>query len=274
MLVQNGGFNCVAARAIVTHRSWTRRRALIDAVRDSLRRAEERVPYYPGAVDRWRAFTDAHKEAEWFGEDAAGCVPFTLIPDLDPASEDEIAFTTEAFCGVIGEVGLDAPRSVVEYIEQAVAFCNDKLWGTLSATIIVHPRSLKDPLVADAVERAIDDLRYGSVVVNHWSAVPYGMVSTTWDRCGPQHLPARGRREVGGPWPLPVAAHAGLVPHQPAGAPPRTGLRRVHRHPRPADRATAAVGCRTGLTAAGRQRRSSSSHRPGSSASSASQDCR
>jgi acyl-CoA reductase-like NAD-dependent aldehyde dehydrogenase len=188
MLVQNGGFNCVAARAIVTHRSWTRRRALIDAVRDSLRRAEERVPYYPGAVDRWRAFTDAHKEAEWFGEDAAGCVPFTLIPDLDPASEDEIAFTTEAFCGVIGEVGLDAPRSVVEYIEQAVAFCNDKLWGTLSATIIVHPRSLKDPLVADAVERAIDDLRYGSVVVNHWSAVPYGMVSTTWGAY-PGHTP-------------------------------------------------------------------------------------
>jgi acyl-CoA reductase-like NAD-dependent aldehyde dehydrogenase len=188
MLVQNGGFNCIAARAIVTHRSWTRRRALIDAVRDSLRRAEERVPYYPGAVDRWHAFTDAHKEAEWFGEDGAGCVPFTLIPDLDPASEDEIAFTTEAFCGVIGEVGLDAPRSVVEYLEQAVEFCNERLWGTLSATIIVHPKSLKDPMVADAVERAIDDLRYGSVVVNHWSAVPYGMVSTTWGAY-PGHTP-------------------------------------------------------------------------------------
>jgi hypothetical protein len=188
MLVQNGGFNCIAARAIVTHRSWTKRRALIDAVRDSLRRAEERVPYYPGAVDRWRAFTDAHKEAEWFGQDGPGCVPFTLIPDLDPSSEDEIAFTTEAFCGVIGEVGLDAPRSVVEYIEQAVEFCNEGLWGTLSATIIVHPRSLKDPMVADAVERAIDELRYGSVVVNHWSAVPYGMVSTSWGAY-PGHTP-------------------------------------------------------------------------------------
>jgi acyl-CoA reductase-like NAD-dependent aldehyde dehydrogenase len=188
MLVQNGGFNCVAARAIVTHRSWKRRRALIDAVRDSLRRAEERVAYYPGAVDRWRAFTDAHKEAEWFGEDSAGRVPFTLIPELDPASEDEIAFTTEAFCGVIGEVGLDAPRSVVEYIEQAVEFCNDKLWGTLSATIIVHPRSLKDPMVADAVERAIDDLRYGSVVVNHWSGVAYGFPSTAWGAY-PGHTP-------------------------------------------------------------------------------------
>jgi acyl-CoA reductase-like NAD-dependent aldehyde dehydrogenase len=180
MLVQNGGFNCIAARTVITHRAWTRRRHLVDAIRDSLRSAEPRVPYYPGAVDRWRAFTEAHKEAEWFGEPADDHVPFTLIPDLDPNDADDIAFTTEAFCGVVGEVGLDAPRSVVEYIEQAVEFCNDTLWGSLSASIIVHPASLKDPAVADAVERAIDDLRYGSVVVNHWSAVPYGMVSTTW----------------------------------------------------------------------------------------------
>jgi acyl-CoA reductase-like NAD-dependent aldehyde dehydrogenase len=192
MLVQNGGFNCIAARQIVTHRSWSKRRALIDAVRDSLRRAEERVPYYPGAVDRWQAFIDAHPQAEWYsvasrgvraggnGEDGDDRVPFTLIPELDPADTDDIAFTTEAFCGVMGEVPLDAPRSVVAYIDEAVDFCNDHLWGTLSATILVHPKSLEDPLVADAIERAIDRLRYGSVVINHWAAVPYAMVSTSW----------------------------------------------------------------------------------------------
>lgn len=180
MLVQNGGFNCIAARQIITHRSWTKRRALLHAVRDSLRRAEDRVPYYPGAVDRWRSFTDAHKQAEWFGDEGDDKVPFTLIPELDPEVEDDIAFTTEAFCGVMGETALDAPRSIPEYIAQAVEFCNETLWGTLSATIIVHPKSLKDPEVAAAVEQAIDDLRYGSVVVNHWSAVPYAMVSTTW----------------------------------------------------------------------------------------------
>jgi hypothetical protein len=180
MLVNNGGFNCVAARAIVTHRSWTKRRDRRGAVRDSLRRAEQRLPYYPGAVARWEAFTSAHRQAEWFGEDGDGQVPFTLIPELDPSATDDLAFTTEAFCGVMGEVPLDAPRSVPEFLEQAVDFCNDTLWGTLSASILVHPRSLADPLVADAVERAIDRLRYGSVVVNHWSAVAYGLVSTPW----------------------------------------------------------------------------------------------
>jgi acyl-CoA reductase-like NAD-dependent aldehyde dehydrogenase len=188
MLVQNGGFNCIAARAIVTHRSWTRRSALLNAVRDSMRSAETREPYYPGAVDRWKAFTGAHPQSEWFGETGDDKVPFTLIPELDPDDTDDMAFTTEAFCGVMGEVALDAPRSVVEYIEQAVEFCNEQLWGTLSASIIVHPKSLKDPMVADAIERAIDQLRYGSVVINHWSAVPYAMVSPSWGAY-PGHTP-------------------------------------------------------------------------------------
>jgi len=180
MLVQNAGFNCIAARMIVQHASWSRREALNDAIRDSLRRAEPREAYYPGARERWERFTTAHPEAEWFGPDTDGDVPFTFIPDLDPARRDDIAFTTEAFCGVFGEVPLDAPRSVPEFLDAAVDFCNERLWGTLSASILVHPRTLADDASREAVERAIDRLDYGSVVVNHWSAAPYAMVSPPW----------------------------------------------------------------------------------------------
>ena len=180
MLVQNGGFNCVAARVLVTHGSWARRRDLLDGIRDSLARAEERVPYYPGAVDRWQHFVDSHPQAEWFGREGEGRVPFTLIPDVPETQSDAPAFTTEAFCGVFAETPLDAPLSIPTYLEKAVRFCNEQLWGTLTATIIVHPRSMKDPAVAQAVNKAIEDLEYGCVVVNAWSAVAYGMVTTTW----------------------------------------------------------------------------------------------
>jgi len=180
MLVQNAGFNCIAARVIVQHAAWSRRAALNDAIRDSLRRAEPRVAYYPGARSRWERFVTAHPEAEWFGPDGEDDVPFTFIPDLDPEARDDIAFTTEAFCGVFGEVPLDAPRSVPEFLDRAVEFCNEQLWGTLSASILVHPRTLDDPESREAVERAIDRLGYGSVVVNHWSAAPYAMVSPPW----------------------------------------------------------------------------------------------
>ncbi len=180
MLVNNGGFNCIAARTIVTHGAWNRREALLDAIRASLQEAEQRVPYYPGARERWQAFVDAHPEAETYGRIGPDRVPFTLIPHLDPNASDDICFTTEAFCGVFGEVGLDAPRSVPDYLEQAVDFCNETLWGTLSASILVHPASLRDPATAAAVERAIDRLQYGSVVINQWSALPYGTVSMPW----------------------------------------------------------------------------------------------
>ncbi|MCA1784225.1 MAG: aldehyde dehydrogenase family protein [Intrasporangiaceae bacterium] len=180
MLTNNAGFNCIASRVIVQHRAWAKRHALLDEVRDSLRRAEPRSPYYPGAHERWRSFTDTYAHAERFGPDGDGEVPFTLIPELEPDPDDDLAFTTEAFCGVMAEVALDAPRSIPEYLEAAVSLCNERLWGTLAATIIVHPASLKDPLIAEAVEQAIDALHYGSVVVNHNPGAAYAFVAPSW----------------------------------------------------------------------------------------------
>jgi hypothetical protein len=107
-------------------------------------------------------------------------IPFTFIPGLDASHGDDIAFTTEAFCGVFGEVALDAPRSVPDFLDAAVTFCNEQLWGTLSASILVHPRTLNDPASRAALDRAVAQLRYGSVVINHWSAAPYAMVSPPW----------------------------------------------------------------------------------------------
>jgi acyl-CoA reductase-like NAD-dependent aldehyde dehydrogenase len=180
MLTNNAGFNCIAARVIVQHRAWNRRRALLDAVRDALRASETRHPYYPGARERWRQFVDTYGQSETFGPDGEEQVPFTLIPEIDPNEDDDLALTTEAFCGVMGEVALDAPRSVADYVDEAVDFCNQQLWGTLAATILVHPASLRDPLVEEAVERAIDRLEYGAIVVNDWAAAVYGMPTATW----------------------------------------------------------------------------------------------
>ncbi len=57
---------------------------------------------------------------------------------------------------------------------------NDRVWGTLSATIFVHPSLERDLRTRAAVERAIADLRYGTVAVNHWSALGYAFCSTPW----------------------------------------------------------------------------------------------
>ena len=188
MLTNNAGFNCNAARVIVTHAGWPQRAQLLDAIRGLLSKVPARWAYYPGAAGRDAAFREAHPQAERFGEVAgAGALPWTLIARLDPNNPDDMCYTTEAFCGLFAETALDAV-GVAEYLDRAVRFCNKTLWGTLNATIIVHPKSLADRSVRDAVERAIADLRYGSVSINHWAAISYALGVTTWGAY-PGHTP-------------------------------------------------------------------------------------
>ncbi len=70
--------------------------------------------------------------------------------------------------------------STADFVAKAVEFCNDTLWGTLSATIIVHPKTLADGTVARAVEEAVADLRYGAIGVNIWHAIDFALGVTTW----------------------------------------------------------------------------------------------
>ncbi len=188
MLTNNAGFNCNATRVIVQHAASPDRERLLAAMRELLGRLPPRRAYYPGAASRYRDFVAAHPEAESFGGagGAAGAagdmgdrLPWTLIPGLDPAARGDICYTTEAFCGVFAETPI-AAAGVPEYLERAVAFANNTLWGTLNVTLIVPPSALADPAVAAAVERAIADLRYGTVSVNHWAAIGYGLVVTPW----------------------------------------------------------------------------------------------
>jgi len=115
--------------------------------------------------------------------------------DLDPDQRDDVAFTTEAFCSFFGAVPLPA-AGAVDFVRQAVEFCNGTLWGTLNATLIVHPDSAAEPELGAAVEQAIAELRYGTVSVNHWAAIGYGLVVTPWGAY-PGHPPQDIRSGVG-----------------------------------------------------------------------------
>ena len=179
MLTNNAGFNCNAARVIVQHESWPERQSLLAKVRHHLERQPTRKAYYPGAFDRHATFLDKHPEAERFGNPGTGELPWTLVNDLDPQAEDEICYHTEAFCGVFSETGI-AADSPAEFLDHAVDFANDRLWGTLNCTILVHPKSLRDPEVKQAFDRAVANLRYGTVAINSWAAVCYGLVVTPW----------------------------------------------------------------------------------------------
>ncbi|RMH15114.1 MAG: aldehyde dehydrogenase family protein [Acidobacteria bacterium] len=179
MLTNNAGFNCNATRVLITSKGWTKRRGLLDRLRAELARIPTRRAYYPGAEERFRTFLEAHPEAERFGRPADGELPWAMIPDLDPQAEGEICYRTEAFCGLFAETALEAP-TVKDFLARAVDFANRRLWGTLNATILIHPKSLKNPENAEALDRAIAELRYGTVSINNWAAIGYGLVVPPW----------------------------------------------------------------------------------------------
>ena len=179
MLTNNAGFNCNAARVIVTHKGWMQREELLDRVRHHLGKQQTRKAYYPGARDRHAAFVGAHPEAELYGDPADGELPWTLITNLDPTAADDICFHTEAFCGVVGETALEAD-SAADFLARATEFANERLWGTLNVTVLAHPKSLAQADTAAAFDRAVAELRYGTVSINSWAALGYGLVITPW----------------------------------------------------------------------------------------------
>ncbi len=177
MLANNAGFNCNATRVIITAGSWSGREPLLAALRRRLTQVPTRRAFYPGAAERWQRFKDAHPQAETIGPDGYGRLPWLLIPNVPADSADELCFTTEAFAAVMAEVALDAADAPT-FLEQAVAFANERLWGTLNACLLVHPATRRR--YPKAVEQAVADLRYGTVAINHWPAVGYGLVVTPW----------------------------------------------------------------------------------------------
>ncbi|MEP7041069.1 MAG: aldehyde dehydrogenase family protein [Chloroflexota bacterium] len=179
MLTNNAGFNCTTPRVVITPAGWRLRHRFLNAVRARLLATPVRLAYYPGAEHRFDEFMGAHPEAELYGDRADGRLPWALITDLDPNARDEPCFTTEAFCGVFGELPLPS-SDLSDYLVRAVAFANDSLWGSLNATLIVDPRSMFDPEVRSAVEKAVAELRYGTIAINHWSALGFALGVTPW----------------------------------------------------------------------------------------------
>lgn len=178
-MMRHEGYLCFAPRILVLHRAWSQRQAFLDAVLRALSEVAPIKAYYPGSAETQKTFVRAHPEAIEIGGDLEDHVPWTLVPDLDPATHDDICFRRESFSGLCGEVTLDA-SSVPNFLDQAVEFLNNTVWGTLSATMVVSEQSLSDPRIEAAVERAIENLRYGTVALNGPGTLGFYTMIAPW----------------------------------------------------------------------------------------------
>ncbi len=179
MVTHNASFNCIAGKMLLTPRGWGPRERLLNLVEEAMARVPPRSAWYPGAEARYRAFVEGRSSVRKIGAAGPGALAWTLVTDLDAEDRGERAFTTEPFCAVLSETSVDADDPIA-FLEKAVDFANERLWGTLAASVVVHPSLLDDRKSGEAVERALARLRYGTVALNCWAGMAFVLGTLPW----------------------------------------------------------------------------------------------
>ncbi len=173
-LLQNAGYNCNAAKVVVLPEAWAQRNEFMDLVGEKLVSAPDREPYYPGSMERYRRIVDAGGEVSTYGASLDRLPPTIVAVE---AGAEHPAFKEEAFCRLMASVALPGDDPA-EFLDRAVEFCNERLRGSLNATLLVDNATFKAE--RPIIERAIDDLCYGTIGLNVWGAVGFPLGLTPW----------------------------------------------------------------------------------------------
>ncbi len=169
--LHNGGFNCNASQVVVLADGWAQKERFVEYLREALDGAPARPAYYPGADARQDRARAAHPAAERLDRRSRR----TLVR-VDAAGGDD-AFATEYFAPVLAVCEL-APSEPAAFLEAAVAFANERLYGTLTANVIAAPATLRR--LGPRFEELIAALRYGTIGVNCWSGVGFLTPRASW----------------------------------------------------------------------------------------------
>ena len=177
MVAHNASFNCNAGKVLVLPKNWNLRDKFMDRIQHHFKATQARKAYYPGAQSRYDEFLKQYPNAVVLGERTEDIVPWTIIPDV-PAKEGEYALNVEAFCAVLAVTHLEDYTDSTDYLNKAIDFCNDHIWGTLSMMLFIDDRTRKS--MGNAFDDAIAKLKYGGIGVNVWAGVVYGLVTPSW----------------------------------------------------------------------------------------------
>ncbi|MEU0873056.1 aldehyde dehydrogenase family protein [Nocardia brasiliensis] len=166
--LHNGGYNCVAAQALVLSKDWHLKDKFLAELRTALAQAPQRTPYYPGSDTRVADALAAYPAAAQVegGRVLVEQVPLTDTPLL----------RTEYFSPVLGVVEL--PYAGTEFLSRAVEFANTELTGTLGANVLAHPATIRD--LGAGFDRALEQLRYGAIAVNAWTGLAFLAPRASW----------------------------------------------------------------------------------------------
>ncbi|PKI89895.1 aldehyde dehydrogenase [Actinomycetales bacterium SN12] len=168
MRLQNSGHNCIAGQIVIMSSEWAQAEQFRTALRRAYAAAPERPIWYPGSASRMQQAAEDYPDALVLAD--------RLLVDVSDGQDATALQSTEYFAPVLGIVEL--PGIGQEFLDAAIAHANDQLQGTLGANLIIDPATEKS--LGTGFERAIAELRYGSIAINSWTAFGFITPTLTW----------------------------------------------------------------------------------------------
>lgn len=188
VLMNNNGCNCMAPQILLMPKSGFPAQKFMAMVKAMVKARPHAPPYYPGTRPRYQAWVEGLKT-----EPSLATTEFLESNVKMPPSKQfgpplAWAFSTVDFEGltsgkldIVTQVEAFGPTLAIVTVpndsndtfwRQATDVCNTALFGSLSATVVMHPSNID--------EQAISDLKYGSVGVNSWGGQSFGYNGGSW----------------------------------------------------------------------------------------------
>lgn len=171
--MHNHGYNCVACQALIMPEGWARSEQLMKHLKNLLSNCA-RGPYYPGGQDRMERFTN-HAGAT--DKVARSVGPAIEIAKLDDENADWFT-QTEVFGPAMATKYLPAPDAE-RFLEAAIKYANEELYGTLGANIVIHPKTIRE-IGRKRFEELLTDLKYGAIAINGWTGIAFLITVCPW----------------------------------------------------------------------------------------------
>jgi hypothetical protein len=167
-VAMNGGGTCLAPRLLLTAADWPQRPQFLALLDAALAAEPARLPFHPSSRRHWEAAAGR--------QPPAAVLPPVRRAGLDPR-RDAALLASEHFAPVLLDLPLGGD-SVATFLDGAVGAVRDQVFGALSAYVFAPPALLRAQ--RSVIDAAIARLPHGTVAINTWTGLGYGLGSTPW----------------------------------------------------------------------------------------------
>jgi len=163
--LMNSSAVCASPQLLVTDKDWPQRKDFLDCIRKKISAALPQPAFYPGTNQRCEKFTAASSQAEVFKKSGDN-MTLVFVPEV---AKDSLYAKEEAFAPILAEVTINGNNDPSSFLKEAVEYCNNTVFGSLSCTMIVDPKTASK--YEKDVEEAIANLEWGTIAINEWAGL-------------------------------------------------------------------------------------------------------